>query len=228
MKLLPTVSKLVASLGFLVLASTSSAQLIGIAGSTAAPAKTLGGYTMTSFADDTRPDFGLVNKLSTPIGGDLSFGLLPVAHFEVGEGWLTWSNGYSGDIYFSNGLIPLKLTLPTATKAFYFYAESNDRGNHKFTVKSGNVTLKETVNGNGGAELFGFYAEGNAFLSSITISSNDITGFAIGEFGIAGVAQTAEADAAPLPVPEPSTYALAGAVGLCGLVLVRRLRRKIR
>ena len=216
MKLVPFAHKVVALLGLTVLAPLAQAQLIGVAGSKAAPEKEYGGYTMTQFEDDTRPDYTLVNKVGSPLGGSVLFGKLPVIHSEIGAGWLTWSNGYVGDVYYAASLVPLTLTLPTETKAFYFYAESNNRGNHNFTVKSGNVTLKETINGNGGAELFAFYAVGDALLSSITISSNDITGFAIGEFGIARA----------VPVPEPSTYAIAGAAGLCGLVLVRRLRRK--
>jgi len=87
--------------------------------------------------------------------------------------------------------------------------------------------LTEHVLGWAGAEFFGFYATGNETLSSITISSNDRLGFSIGEFGIALAKAVNPTPAAFVtPVPEPSTYALFGAVALFGLVAVRRIRRK--
>lgn len=218
-------NKVFAILALTVLATQAHAQLVGVSGSKTAPASVLGSYTMTSFADDTRADYHYVNSVSAPFGDLVSFNK-SLAHFEVGSGWATWSNGYKGDVYYYSGVKSLTLTLPSLTKAFYFYAESNERSNHRFTVSSGDVTLKETVNGNGGAEQFAFYATGSAYLSSITISSNDIFGFAIGEFGIAkGTTITGTPDELA-PVPEPSTYALFGAAGLCGLFFVRRARRK--
>jgi hypothetical protein len=44
------------------------------------------------------------------------------------------------------------------------------------------------VNGNGGARYFGFYGVGGATVSSITVTTNDPLGFAVGEFGIAPAA----------------------------------------
>jgi hypothetical protein len=40
------------------------------------------------------------------------------------------------------------------------------------------------VQGEAGAQYFGFYGNGSATLSSITVTTADPTGFAVGEFGI--------------------------------------------
>jgi hypothetical protein len=214
MKIFPLAGKLLVALSFAVVVPVH-AQLVGIAGHKKAPELTYGGYTMTSFKDDTRPVFDMVSGLETPVGGSVNFGK-NLSHYEIGNGWLTWSNGYSGDVYFNPDTSSLTLTLPSFTKAFYFYTESNAMSNHRFTVSSGDVVLKENINGEAGAEIFAFYGTGSAFVSTITISCDDTLGFAIGEFGIARA----------MPVPEPGTYALVGAAGLIGLFVVRRIRRK--
>jgi len=40
------------------------------------------------------------------------------------------------------------------------------------------------VQGDSGAQYFGFYGTGDATIASITITCNDTSGFAVGEFGI--------------------------------------------
>jgi hypothetical protein len=178
---------------------------------------------MTQFADDVRPDFHDVSSVASPLGGAVKFSS-KLDHFEIGEGWKTWSNGYKGDVYFCDAGRSLTITLPALTKAFYFYAEPNDFAPFKITASSSGVDLSEKVTGKSGAEFFGFYTTGATALTNITITSNDLAGFAIGEFGIAN-AFLAPAPFISTAVPEPSTYALMGALALCGLVAARRLKR---
>lgn len=215
-KALSFAPKIFASLSFAVFAASASAQLIGVSGASDVPPAIFGGFEMTVFGDDVRPNFGNENNVISPFGGVVSFSAA-LSHREVGAGWLTWSHGYTGDVYFSPSSSSLTLTLPSFTSSFYFYAEPDDRGDYAFSVSSDGTVLSEIVNGNGGAEFFGFYTTDNSAISTITISSNDVNGFAIGEFGIARA----------VPVPEPSAYVWFGAAGLCGLITARRFRRKI-
>jgi hypothetical protein len=212
-----------AFLGVSFLGSSLHAQLIGVSGSTAAAPAVFGGYAMTQFADDIRPDFHEVSSVVSPLGGALKFSS-KLDHVEIGEGWQTWSNGYEGDVYFFGFGKSLTLTLPKLTKAFYFYAEPNCFAPHNITASSGGVVLSEEVTGKSGAEFFGFYATGTSALTSITITSNDQAGFAIGEFGI-GNTLFVPSPFVSTAVPEPSTYALTGALALCGLAAARRFKR---
>jgi len=212
-----------AILGVSFLASSARAQLIGTSGSTLVPPTVFGGYAMTAFADDVRPDFHNVSNVVSPLGGTLKFSS-KLDHLEIGEGWNTWSNGYDGDVYFLASGRSVTLTLPNETKAFYFYAEPNRFADRNITASSGGVVLSEEVFGNAGAEFFGFYTTGTTALTSITITSNDRSGFAIGEFGI-GNAFALPAPFISTAVPEPSSYALMGAMALCGLVAARRFKR---
>ena len=40
------------------------------------------------------------------------------------------------------------------------------------------------MDGSGGAKYFGFYGTGGATIDSITVTTSDTLGFAVGEFGI--------------------------------------------
>jgi hypothetical protein len=203
--------QVLAVVGVALAATSLSAQITGVSGSTAAPPAIFGGYTMTAFADDVRPNVN-VNDVSSPLGGVVSFSA-PTSHRSIGSGWSTWSHGYTGDVYYQTGT-SLTLTLPSLTTAFYFYAEPQAFNIFNISALSGSVLLSESVNGSAGAEFFGFYTDGSVFLTSITITTSDTSGFAVGEFGIAQSA-----------VPEPSTYALFGAALLVGVIARRRLKQ---
>ena len=195
---------------FLNISTTATAGLVGVAGGDAAPALTLGGFTMTPFLPDVRPEFGLVNSVPSPLGGNLGSSI-NLQHLLVGSGWGTWSNGYTGDAYYTDGALSLTLTLPVNTGAFYFYAEPNDQAAFNFTATAQNGTqIVQSADGNAGATYFGFFGTGGDTVQSVTISST--TDFAIGEFGIArgGV------------IPEPGT-ALFG-LALLGASFARRRR----
>lgn len=200
--------KTLSVLAVLAIAGSAQAQISVADLGTGAPPATLGGFNMLAFGDDTRPVINDVNDITVADGapfGTLGFGA-PVSHREIGAGWGTWSHGYTGDVYYTNGATSLVLNLPADTGAFYLYAEPNPFGVFNITATANDgTTLTLGVEGNAGANGYGFWSTGGA-LTSITVSS-DID-FAVGEFGIARV-------------PTPGAFAL---LGLGGLVATRRRR----
>src|SRR5579875_1440530 len=104
-----------------LLVAASSAQAVGavhfVNGGTGAPSSTLGPYTMTPFAPDTRADFSTVTSVPAPIGSvDLS---VPATIYE-GNDLTGGFGGYSGATYVAEGDAMVTLTLPANTAAFYF------------------------------------------------------------------------------------------------------------
>lgn len=152
---------------------------------TSAPPPKLGPYAMTAFASDTQPGGSDVNGVAAPDG---TLGFSPALDHElVGGGWNTWSNGYTGDVY-ATGSDAITLTLPAATNAFYFYAEPEQYQVFTITATNSDGTTSGDVpvQGQGGAEYFGFYStDSSSPLTSITVTTADPDGFAVGEFGIA-------------------------------------------
>lgn len=98
--------------------------------------------------------------------------------------WATWSGGYTGQVLSMGAIatqpVATAVTLkPTGTYAFGFEAEPNDFGtpiNITVTLANGQ-TLTDAVNGNGGAQFFGYVGAG---VASLTVSSP--SQFAIGNF----------------------------------------------
>jgi hypothetical protein len=114
-----------------------------------------------------------------------------LTHVRVGNGWATWSHGYTGDVYYTTNNPPtITITLPAGTNAFYLYAEPNTLSpfNVTATAQDGTTSGPIVVNGNGGASYFGFYATGGAALAAITVTSDDTQGLGVGEFGISPAA----------------------------------------
>ena len=72
-----------------------------------------------------------------PIGGDIVFDTT-MSHRRIGSGWGTWSHGYTGDVYYTNGATEITMTMPPNTCGLYFYVEPNPFEVH---------TFKLTVNG---------------------------------------------------------------------------------
>jgi hypothetical protein len=192
----------------------AQAGIIGVAGGSGAPSSTLGSYTMTPFGDDSRAVFTDVTSTeTTPIGGVVGFSS-SMSLRTIGNGWATWSHGYTGDVYFGGS--SFTLTLPAGTGAFYFYAEPNSFALYNVSATSSAQVVEQLTNGNSGANYFGFYGTGGDTISSITISfATGSQGGAVGEFGIAR-AFTSVPDAG-------QTFGLLGAA----LVLVIGLRRRL-
>jgi hypothetical protein len=166
-----------------LVALNAHGSIVGVAGGDAAPPATLGPFTMTPFAPDLRPEFDPVNSVPSPLGGDVTFSP-DLVHLVVGSSWASWSHGFLGDVYWTDGGLSASLTLPPNTGAFFLYAQPNQAQSFDITVETQDGTpVTQTVDGNGGASLFGFYTTEGSLISSITISSSEE--FAIGEFGIA-------------------------------------------
>jgi len=103
--------------------------------------------------------------------------------------WATWSHGYTGDVYDTVSAADpttATITLPSGTNAFYFYAEPNQFSvlTIQATAQNGTTSGPISVDGNGGAQYFGFYGTGGVTVASITVTTSDPQGFAVGEFGI--------------------------------------------
>ena len=175
--------------GILLVAAPAKAVITAVDLGTAAPPATLGGYTMTPFAADPTPPYTVVTSVASPLGGSVTFDI-GLSHRVVGASWGTWSHGYSGDVYYTDGAQSVTLTLPANTAAFYLYAEPNPFSLHTITVTANDGTsLSVHVHGDHGANGYGFYLSGPGSLTSLTVSS-PTTDFAIGEFGIAKLSGT--------------------------------------
>jgi hypothetical protein len=153
---------------------------------TAAPPGTLGPYAMTPAAADPRPIETQVAGAALP-DGTMHFAPAAVHLTTPNGGWSTWSNNYAGDVYEDFGTT-LKMTLPSGTGAFYFYAEPDAFGT--FTVQAvaqnGTTSGPVLVNGAGGATYLGFYGTGGAQVHTVTVRTHAAAqGFAVGEFGVA-------------------------------------------
>jgi hypothetical protein len=171
--------------------SCSTAPTIVFDGSpgTGPPPATLGPYTMTAFGPDPQPlnQGPVVTSVNDP-AGTVTFSP-PLNHSRVGNGWVTWSHGYTGDVYWTSGST-ITMTLPAGTRAFYFYAEPNTFAvfDVTATAQDGTTSGPIQVQGDSGAKYFGFYATGTPNIESITVTTTDTTGFGVGEFGIAPAA----------------------------------------
>ncbi len=139
---------------------------------------------MTEFPLDPRPALMDVGDVPSPCptGGDIEFSI-PLSHRRIGAGWSSWSHGYTGDVYYSNGATEVTLTLPPALYNFYMYVEPNPFEEHTFKlIANGVIESPEfTADGQGGAAFAGVCGDG---IETITIVCTSGADFAIGEFGI--------------------------------------------
>lgn len=151
---------------------------------TGAPPSTLGPYTMQAFGADSQATGADVSGVAGPTGM-ITFDPA-LEHDVVGDGWATWSNGYTGDVYATGEAETATVALPAGTGAFYLYAEPDQFMPFSVTATSqdGTSSGPVTVNGQSGAAYFGFYGTSGTTISTITVTTAG-DDFAIGEFGIA-------------------------------------------
>ncbi len=170
----------------LLFTQAASAEVIGVIGGTDTPAPTLGPYQMTPFPHDQRPLGDFVTSVPSPLGGELGFSI-PIYHLRIGEGWGTWSHGYTGDVYYTNFQSEVTIELPGGTRAFYFYVEPTVVGGASFIATADDGTsVEQFVAGSYGASYFGFFVDdpNDPPIESITVVIYSSSDFAIGEFGI--------------------------------------------
>ncbi|HEY1616457.1 MAG TPA: S53 family peptidase [Streptosporangiaceae bacterium] len=179
----PVATKLAADI-----AAKRSAIAFTDAPGTSAPPGHLGTYKAKKFKADSCTSGTNYGSVSGPTG-KMTFNP-DLTCEEVGDGWETWSNGYTGDVYWADGNVggstTVTLTLPAGTKAFYLYAEPDefDTFDMEATAQNGTTSGPLQVYGESGAAYYGFYVNGSsADIKKITISCDD--DFAVGEFGIA-------------------------------------------
>ncbi|MGG6270407.1 hypothetical protein ACQ4M3_35910 [Leptolyngbya sp. AN03gr2] len=164
-----------------------------------------------------------LSLLSSPLGNIEFMG--SVNKREIGKGWQTWSNGYTGEVYFTNGAPTLDIALPNLS-AFDFYAQPDVFTPGVFSpftisvvAQSGVVSdvLSQAVNGESGAQYFGFYSDDPLDpIRSIRITGEQ-------ESGGFAIAQMRGARTAVVPTP----LLLPGVIGLA-VGLWRKARNKQR
>ncbi|MFG0283484.1 MAG: hypothetical protein ACF8R7_03600 [Phycisphaerales bacterium JB039] len=149
-----------------------------------APLLAMCGAWMHNFSKDTRPTFTDFSDVPTPLGDRIHFSI-PLQHRAVGFGWPSWSHGYTGDVYFTNGSRSVTITAPEGTRRFRFYAQPSAFEDVQIRVSvNGGDAVSQTVSGAGGAKGFGVCGP----VHSVTVSTPLLGGvkdFAIGEFSIA-------------------------------------------
>jgi MYXO-CTERM domain-containing protein len=146
---------------------------------------------------------------SVPLAdGTLNFSS-PASVRQIGSGWATWSHGYAGNCYYTNGLTSITMSLSSGIKGFQFYGEPNPFGvfNMTATGSDGSTTTSasQSPDGSAGATGWGFYGTGGSSVASVSVSSD--VDFAVGEFASG--------------VPTPGSLA---AMGLAALAAGRRRR----
>ncbi|MCC6677275.1 MAG: hypothetical protein IT436_09025 [Phycisphaerales bacterium] len=149
---------------------------------TAAPPRWAGGiwvhrapFRDDMFADVTETLDGL---------GTITFST-PCSVRQVGSSWATWSHGYTGNVFYTNGYSSLTMLMDSGHGAFQFYAEPNPFGVFRMTAtgSDGSSTLASSQfpDGDSGAAGWGYYTTGGGVhLVSVTVISD--VDFAVGEF----------------------------------------------
>ncbi|MCC6676795.1 MAG: hypothetical protein IT436_06595 [Phycisphaerales bacterium] len=175
---------------------------------TGAPPATVNGIAVTAAPFDGGI-FADVTSVALAGGDSLGFSSA-VSTRQIGFGWATWSHGYAGNCYYTNGATSVTMTPSAGTKAFQFYGEPNPFGVFQMTATgsdgSTSTASQQFPDGSSGATGWGFYGTGGADVVSVSVSSD--VDFAVGEF-------------AHSKVPAPASLA---AVGLAALAAGRRRR----
>ncbi len=177
-----------------VLASaTAQAQVMSSGLGTSAPPPFLHDYAMQD-GWDLRATFTDVD--SAYVGGFRTVEFSDTMSLRrIGDGWATWSHGYTGEVYYTDD-DSLRLDFDDGeVGAFILYVEPNAFGDFRFEVRgfdsSGRFSNFSTdVEGFEGAQGFGFSAPAGGHITQVRVVNvdGDAGGFAVGEFSSAAVA----------------------------------------
>jgi hypothetical protein len=210
---------------------------------TAAPPSAVGTFAVTPY--DLAPQTAIPNMTNTsvipgsPVAPD-TITSFPVQKRTIGDGWMSWSHGYSGPVFYTVSVVP-PLTLSIApAKAFYLYVQPAAFGRPfavAVTTNDGGSSGPVLVDGSGGATGFGFYTTAGESITLVTIDAEpNAQGFAFAELGL-GLTGVGTPSPTPTHTPDsgsggcavPGTehtstggLALFGAIMLSGYVWVRR------
>jgi len=165
-------------------AGWSRADIAGSQLGTGAPPTMVGDITLEPlpFRSDAFAD---VTTMADDFGRQYRYDLA-VSVRQIGFGWATWSHGYTGNAFYSNGATHLRLTYPRGVKVAYLYVEPNPFGLFPFTVtgSDGNQTITETFDAEGSAGAFGVLFRTTPESDVVFVEVASDVDFAVGEFGI--------------------------------------------
>jgi hypothetical protein len=155
----------------------------------APPPPTLCYQEMTPFPPDPRPLLEDVTDIPSPCPIPGVIGLdPPLSQRRIGAGWMAWSHGYTGDVYYTNGGTSVTLTMPPATIAVYFYVEQNNSSSQLFQALVNGTVLSEPVcspTTQGGAVYIGVCGTAASPIETIEVTCINGDSFAIGDIGLA-------------------------------------------
>jgi hypothetical protein len=157
---------------------------------TGAPPGVLCGEAMTPIPAGAPACTGVVPpSLGTPSG---PLGISPWSSSRcLGTGWASWSHGYTGDVYYTDGALSQTITCPPGTTRLRFYVEPNPFTVQSFEVIADGVSSGVfSASGDAGATYVGICDDGG--ISNVTISCT--TDFASGEFAWSGGVPTSCTD----------------------------------
>ncbi|WP_312807795.1 hypothetical protein [Agrobacterium cavarae] len=146
---------------------------------------------------------------------------VPLTIYQVATSWgkSPWIEDYVGQVLSSNFSQSITLTFDKVVTGFSFLGMANNEGNTlTFSAGGEKLTLNSNSTDNpGGGDYFAWFGKG---ISSLTISTTDNDGFAIGKVSVVTNGQ------AVTPVPGPEAGAGLGALALGSMALYMKRRRK--
>lgn len=185
-------------------------------GLAATPAKAVTMYTdlasweaaVSSWSETTSYGSNFSDISSYTLNGGVTVAGDTVEVLQIGNGWSTWSGGYTGQVLWTLGSDSYDGSLSGSVKGFGLFAEPNPFATYSITLETSGGSVSQLVNGSGGAAFFGWVGPG---VTSFEVSSS--VDFAIGDHFVSS------------GVPEPSTWAMM-LVGFAGLSFAA-YRRKV-
>ena len=188
-----TISTCIAASVAVLAPATAQAQVMSSGLGTGAPPAFLHDYAMQDGwdirASSTAVDSAFVGGFRT-----VEFSDTMTLH-RIGDGWETWSHGYTGPVYATDD-DSVRLSFDDGeVGAFILYVEPNRFGEFRFEIRgfdsSGRFSNFSTdVEGFEGAQGFGFSAPAGGHITQVRVVNVDgnAGGFAVGEFSSAAVA----------------------------------------